>query len=311
MSGTPATASFPALGSTAVVAVTDPRRLAAARDLLAVRIDEIDAACSRFRPDSELSCVNGRAGGATRIGPLLARAVRVALDAAQMTDGCVDPTLGVELRAAGYDRTFALVRERSSWRVVARPAWRPAWTEVALDDEERLLYLPRGVELDLGATAKALAADDAATAIGAATGCGVLVALGGDLAVAGEPPDSGWSVLIADDHSSPLTVGGPTVAIGSGGLATSGTGVRRWATDDGEAHHILDPRTGRPAVTPWRTVSVAAATCVDANIAATAAIVLGERALRWLAERRLPARAVRRDGAVVTVCGWPEEIRAA
>ena len=171
--------------------------------------------------------------------------------------------------------------------------------------------MPSGVELDLGATAKALAADDAARSIAESTDTGVLVSLGGDLAVAGAAPRGGWAVLIADDHAAPLDSPGPTVTISAGGLATSGTAVRRWRTDSGEAHHILDPRTGRSALTPWRTVSVAATTCADANIAATTAIILGEAGVDWLAGRNLPARCVRADGSVTTVGGWPSEAQAA
>ena len=118
-------------------------------------------------------------------------------------------------------------------------------------------------------------------------------------------------MLIADDHNAPLDGAGPVVEITAGGLATSGTAVRRWATDHGEAHHLLDPQTGRPAITPWRTVTVAAATCLAANVASTAAVVLGEDGARWLEERLLPARAVRRDGSVVTLGGWPAEREAA
>ncbi|HEY6016565.1 MAG TPA: FAD:protein FMN transferase, partial [Gaiellaceae bacterium] len=135
---------------------------------------------------------------------------------------------------------------------------------------------------------------------------GVLVSLGGDVAVAGEPPAEGWPVLIADDHAAPLDSPGPVVSVATGGLATSGTTVRRWRAGEAELHHILDPRNGRPASTPWRTVSVAAATCADANAASTAALVLAEAAPAWLAERRLPARLVRADGAVTCVAGWPE-----
>ena len=92
-----------------------------------------------------------------------------------------------------------------------------------------------------------------------------------------------------------------------GGVATSGRDYRKWRQDGVWKHHIIDPRTGTPAVTPWRTVSVAAASCVDANTASTAAVVLGEAAPEWLAARRLPARLVREAGQVVRVAGWPEE----
>lgn len=308
-----ATASFRALGTSAAVVVTRRSRLALARHLLAAEIDRIDRACSRFRADSELARVNERAGELVRVGPTLLAAVRAAAAAARATDGLVDPTLGADLRAVGYDRTFALVKQRGGWTIEPRRRARrdAGWQLIELDDESGVIRLPRGVELDLGATAKALAADRAAGAIAAATNCGALVSLGGDIAVAGDPPTAGWCVLVADDHAASFDAAGPKVAIHTGGLATSGTAVRRWNTDRGEAHHLLDPSTGLPARTPWRTVSVAAPTCLDANVAATAAVVLGESAPGWLRRRGLPARLVANDGAIVTVAGWPADAEAA
>ena len=307
MSDALGTRSFSALGTTATVVVTEPAVLDTATELLRAGLEAVDLACSRFRVDSELARVNVRAGIPVPVSPLLARAVRVALDAARASNGCVDPTLGSQLRSAGYDQTFALVRDRDTWRFAPSRARSATWKEVQFDDDERVLRVPEGIELDLGATAKALAADDAAREIAAATGAGALVSLGGDISVAGAAPAGGWSVRIADDHAEPLTGHGPTIAIAAGGLATSSTVVRRWRTDQGEAHHILDPRSGRPAVTPWRTVTVTAATCVDANVAATAAVVLGGDAVAWLVAARLPARLVRRDGSEVVVGGWPSE----
>jgi thiamine biosynthesis lipoprotein len=163
------------------------------------------------------------------------------------------------------------------------------------------------VELDLGATAKALAADQSAARAARSAGTGVLVSLGGDIAVAGVVPSGGWPVRIADDHAAGPDEPGPTVAIEHGGLATSGTTVRRWRAGERELHHIVDPRTGRPAETPWRTVTVAASSCVDANVAGTAAVVLGEDASRWLAARGLAARLVRESGEAVYAGGWPED----
>jgi thiamine biosynthesis lipoprotein len=307
----PATASFPALGTTAVVAVTSSSRLELAHALLVAELDQIDRACSRFRDDSELAHVNACAGEWVELGPTLLAAVRVAVDAAHATDGLVDPTLGADMRAAGYDRTFALVQAREGWRVELRHRPRASWRHIELDDENAVLRVPAGVELDLGATAKAFAADRAARAIAKATSCGALVSLGGDIGVAGEPPNGGWCVRLADDHAAPLEGAGPRVVLNAGGLATSGTSVRRWRTDRGEAHHVLDPQTGRPARTPWRTVSVAAHTCLDANVAATAAIVLGGEAPEWLEQRGLPSRLVATDGAIVMVAGWPADEEAA
>jgi thiamine biosynthesis lipoprotein len=131
------------------------------------------------------------------------------------------------------------------------------------------------------------------------------VSLGGDIAVAGAPPERGWTVRVTHDHRR-QDGDGQTVAIAGGGLATSSTTVRRWRTDRGEAHHIVDPRTGRPVVEVWRTVTVAAPTCVQANAAATASIVRGSTAPRWLGRLGLHARLVA-DGRIVYVGSWPQE----
>ena len=301
-------ASFAALGTTAVVATADEGALGAARRRLGALLDELDAACSRFRPDSELMQAHA-AGGMVEVSPLLARAVAAALDAAAATRGLVTPTLGASIRAAGYDRTFTLVQERGRWT----PALVPAgdWREVVLDRRRSTLRIPAGVELDLGATAKALAADEAAAAIAAELGTGVLVSLGGDVSVAGEPPREGWVVRVADDHAAPLDGDGPLVSVREGGLATSSTTVRRWPTDAGTAHHLLDPRSGAPADSCWRTATVAARSCVAANVAALAAILLAAEAPSWLDAQGVHARLVATDGRVTRVGAWPDEALAA
>lgn len=303
--------SLAALGTTATVVVDDERGLAHARCLLVEELDRVDRACSRFRPDSELVHANARAGDAVHVTALFFDHVRAALAAAEATGGLVSPTLGGALRAAGYDRTFSLVRARGGWSAPAVEPRPDAWRLVELDERRRELRVPAGAELDLGATAKALAADRAAARIAAETGTGVLVSLGGDLAVAGPAPAGGWPVRVAEDHAAPLDAPGPIVGIAAGGLATSSTAVRAWPTDDGLAHHVLDPRTARPAVTPWRTVSVAAASCLEANVLSTAALVVGADAPAWLAARGAHARLVAADGDVRLVGGWPAGERVA
>jgi FAD:protein FMN transferase len=295
-----------ALGTTAIVVVRRSEHLPQARASLLRELQAVDVACSRFRDDSELVRLNRHAGDELEVSPYLLTALEVALTAAEATNGAVDPTVGEALRLAGYDRTFALVGLRDGRLVQVSAAPGGGWRRIEIDREQRTVRIPDGVEVDLGATAKALAADRAARSAAKVTGDGVVVSVGGDVAVAGAAPDEGWSVGLADDHAAPFPAG-PAVSLRSGGLATSGTCVRNWATASGRAHHIIDPRTGTPAVTPWRTVSVAAASCVDANTASTAAIVLGEVAPEWLAARRLPARLVREDGEVVRVAGWPDE----
>lgn len=285
--------------------VTRDDRIDVAHALLAEHLASVDAACSRFRRDSELCRVNRETGRVVSIGPALARATAAALRVAANTDGLVTPLAGAALVAAGYDRTFREVRERAQWTM--QPASVPSWEEIELDERAGTIRLPPGAQLDLGSTAKALAADDTAAAIAAATGGGALVSLGGDISVAGEPPDDGWIILLADDHMAPITEPGPTVAVTEGGLATSSTAVRRWATDDGEAHHVIDPRTGRPAVSCWRTVTASAATCVEANAAALACILLDTEAPKWIRAQRLHARLVSEMGVVHRVGYWPVE----
>ncbi len=305
------TDTFAALGTTATVAVARRELLPQARTLLESRLDRLDRRCSRFRPDSELSEANAAAGRARNATPELRAAVEVALAAADETGGLVDPTIGRALRDAGYDRTFALVRSRGSWTILAREPSPARRLGVIVDNERHTLTIPEGVEVDLGATAKAREADEAARELVAALGTGVLVSLGGDIAVAGASPADGWCVRIADDHADRRAGEGPLVLLKTGGLATSGTTVRRWPTSAGEAHHVIDPRTRRPADTPWRTVSVAASSCLEANIAATAAVILGDAALDWLRARSLHARLVATAGTIRYVGDWPRTAEAA
>jgi FAD:protein FMN transferase len=299
-----ARASFLALGSEAVVLVADPDGLRAACLAVATEVQAIDRACSRFREDSELTMVNRARGRPVEVGELLLEALGVAVRAARQTDGDVDPTVGLALEALGYDRDFAAVP--STGEQPPRFAAVPGWRRIHLDRARGRVRIPAGVRLDLGATAKALAADRAAARASQAAGCGVLVSLGGDLALAGQPPAGGWAVRVSDWHGDGLQAEGQTIRLHGGGLATSSTTVRRWSRGGEWLHHLVDPATGGPARVVWRTVSVAAGTCVDANTAATAAIVRGERAPGWLDATGLPARLVRPDGSVVRVGGWPE-----
>jgi FAD:protein FMN transferase len=303
----PPAARFRALGTTAVVAVTEVRARAGAIDILAEELDAIDRACSRFRADSELSRINAAPGTWADVSPLFLGALEVALDAARSTDGIVDPTIGRALRVLGYDRDFASVAANGApLRVLVERA--AGWRAVEVDGLRSRVRVPRGVELDLGATAKAFAADRAARRIAAETGVGVIVDLGGDCALAGPAPEAGWAIHVADRHDAPATAPGPTIALCEGGLATSGTTARTWTRGRRVLHHVIDPATGCSADTLWRTASAVGATCVAANVATTAAIVLGPEAPEWLAGRGLPARLVAVDGEVVTLGGWPADI---
>ena len=295
-----------ALGGSVRVVVTDPRDLNAAKAAVDDVLAAIDAAASRFREDSELSRLNSRPELKVKVSPLLAQAIAASLHGAQVTNGAVDPTIGSAIRLAGYDSDFAAVAPQGGpLRLVAHRI--PGWELLRFDLSARTVTVPRGVELDLGATAKALASDLAAHAAGRtlSSGGGVLVSLGGDIAVAGEAPPGGWPVQASEDSGSPIDPGEETITITAGGIATSSTTVRRWTRGEVVLHHIIDPATGLPVDGPWRTATVAAGSCVDANIASTAAIVMGEAAVAWLERHHVPARLVDRDGGVHRLADWP------
>jgi thiamine biosynthesis lipoprotein len=296
-----------ALGTSLRVVVSGSASLTRARAATDRAVRDIDAACSRFREDSELSRVNARAGCETRISPMLVRAVRAALRGARLSGGAVDPTVGTAMRVIGYDGDFDRIRGDGP-SITVRETPVPGWRCVRLSEVTASVYLPHGVELDLGSTAKALCSDLAASAATHVMGGGgVLVSLGGDIAVGGECPPGGWSIEVAE-----ASVGAPGeatgdehIAIRTGGVATSSTTVRRWRRGDAVLHHIVDPCTGLPTAGPWRTVTSVARSCLDANIAATAAIVRGDEAPPWLRELGLPSRLVRHDGSIARIAGWP------
>lgn len=292
----------------AMLLVTEPSTLRPAGHLVRDYLTEVELAASRFREDSEIRRLtadqDGREVGHTdaeaTVSDVLADLLGEALRAARRTDGKVDPTVGTAMRRIGYDRDIALVlQDGSPVSAVVRPV--PGWKRVRLDGNR--LRMPRGVELDLGATAKAVAADRCAELVSASLGTGVLISLGGDIATAGSAPRGGWQVLVQDSpEDTPAWV-----ALGPGdAIATSSTVSRAWSRGSRRLHHIVDPATGLPATSPWRCVTVAAASCVDANTASTASLVMGEAAVGWLDSLGLPARLVRHDGTVVTLEAWEE-----
>ena len=230
--------TFYAIGTTASVVVQEPGKAQAAESMLRAEIESIDLACSRFRSDSELEMVHAHAGAAVRVSSLLFEALAVSYEVAERTHGAVDPTIGNAIAALGYDKDLKEVQARPVHP--AAPLRSSAgFTHLHLNSARRTVRIPRGVRLDLGSSAKAFAADRAAARICHELGSGVMVSLGGDIAVAGPPPPGGWAVGIAVDSSTPVDRVDQVVAIRGGGLASSSTAVRTWDSGDAPrpSHH--------------------------------------------------------------------------
>ncbi len=296
-----ASRTWTAWSCTVRLTVDDPAVLGAACGELKALMDRVDKAASRFRPDSELSIVNERGGAMVPVSRLLVDLVDVSLMAASISGGAVDPTVGAAVIAAGYDDDIEAVRRR-----LAAPAplsaTVPGWQHVQLNRKLALLGVPEGAALDLGATAKAWTADRAALVLSKRYGCAVLVEIGGDLCAAGQPAEP-WVITVAERAGDT----GVLVTLAHGGLTTSTRTSRCWEN----GHHIIDPRTGRPADGPWRTASVWAPTAVRANTFSTALIATGEAAVGRLTLAGHPARMVANDGEVTEVAGWPASTQAA
>ncbi|HEU5035531.1 MAG TPA: FAD:protein FMN transferase [Nocardioides sp.] len=306
MSAVPAATST-ALGTYVHVATRRAADLPVARRLADAILAEVDRTCSRFRPDSDLSRANAVPGRWVEVDPLLVAAVTAGCHAALQTGGLVHPLLGRSLVELGYDRDFAALPEDSRtpapWP--SEPPGLDRWREIGLD-ATGVIRVPPGTALDLGATGKAWAADLVATAFAEELDGAAVVSLGGDLAVAA-PDGDPWPVAISTHPDGPVET---TVALDRGGLATSSTQVRRWARRGVRLHHLVDPRTGRPAPEVWRTVTATGPTCAAANTATTAAVVLGAEAPAWLAARGVTARLVAAGGPVTTTGAWPaDELR--
>ncbi len=295
------TADWSLWSTSAHLVVTDGRLLDRARALVDEQTALVEEASSRFRQDSELMRIGEQLPHGVAVSGTLAALIRAAMMAAQLTDGAVDPSLGRALDALGYDRDIRLVFDDDG-PVRAVASERPGWERVTLDGS--VLTVPAGLALDLGATAKAVAADRAAQRIHGELGVGALVSLGGDIATAGRAPRDGWQIDVQDlpdDPACRISLGGGTA------VATSSTQRRTWRRAGRTMHHIVDPVTGMPAPSLLRSASVAGPSCLVANALSTAAIVWGSSAPRRLAQHRLPARLIAADGSVIVMGGWPSE----
>ena len=296
---------FGGFGTVVGVWTTVPGLLPELETYLRGRVETVEAACSRFREDSDISRANRAAGTATRVSPELLAAVDAACRMADATYGLCDPTVGGAVISAGYDRTFADVVGQGSGPAIAhRPGG--AWKQVEVDRDAGTLTVPPGYRLDLGGSAKGWAVDQAIQSVrreilGTHLGAGVCISAGGDMAVAGRAPQGGWPVTIRERLGGAGEVPERQVHLTAGAMATSGSTVRQWQRDGVRQHHIIDPRTGEPGESTWSLVTTFADSCLLADTMATAAWLLNEAAPRWLAGRGVGARLLRADGSEVLV----------
>jgi len=294
--------TFGSMGTDVVVLA--PRGAVAAVEEVRALFAEWDLRFSRFRLDSELSRVNAAAGRPVVVSEAFAAVLTTVLRAARATDGLFDPTLLAPLMGLGYDRTFMdLPADREAVDADAADAasrtGSGGWRAIGVAAQARLVELPAGVGLDFGGIAKGMAVDAALTVLRGRGIEAAAVSAGGDLAVVGSPPGaSGWPIALE-------TAGHPVVVeLEFGALATSSVLARRWRVGGTWRHHLLDPRTGLPANSGLASVSVAAATCAQAEVAAKAALILGPgRGAAFLVDRALDGLLAFPDGSTARVAG--------
>lgn len=300
--------SWRALGTYVQLNVEDPAATPEAVRLAESVLTEVDLACSRFRADSDLVRANQAAGQWVTVGRVLIGAVQVAIRAAQSSGGAVDPTLGEFMVAGGYDRPFSQMTGSTAADAMPDAPTANSWGDIEIDGSR--LKVPVGVALDLGATGKAFAADLAALTVVERLGVAAIVSVGGDVrAHAPEGAEVRWEVDVAPDVPT-LAARGPGVCrvpLSAGGLATSSVTARRWVRAGSAWHHVVDPRTGRPAGGPWLAVTAYGACAADANTATTAALVVGSQAPEWLADHGVAARLLAVDGSICRTPAWPTD----
>ena len=286
---------FDVWGMTGTLLVSEPSVQQRAEEELWSWIDRANRSVNRFLAKSEITRLNTQ-GCLDDASEDFLMFLDVARDAAALTDGLVDPTVLPSLVAWGYDDDFDAVKSRA---VSAQPS-APSAGISHVSVHGRRVTSPSG--LDFGASAKAFVADAVASAIEPHSG--VLVEIGGDVAVRTSARGEPWVIGVASESVGDTA---PRISVATGGVATSSTTFRSWTTSHGRAHHIIDPRSGNPASSQWSTITVAAPSCLYANALATAGFIWDDDAPWHIAQTGWAGRLVRHDGTVVTVGSWPKD----
>ncbi len=272
-----AVATWPAMGTHAAVHLSgdDHGALVGARRL----VEDLESRWSRFRPSSEVSRINARAGHAVPVSSETADLVGDAVAWWHATSGRFDPTVLAAVLDAGYVRSFA-----AGPGPIGDGAPVPGCADLAVDHDAGTVRLPAGVGLDLGGIGKGRAVDLVVASL-TTEAPGGLVDLGGDLRVWGEPPagTSGWPIAVEDLRSGRQAA---LLFLAAGAVATSTTLRRHWQVGERRAHHLIDPATGRPCDGELVAVTVVGAEATGSEVLAKAALVAGTvRAATELLER--------------------------
>jgi thiamine biosynthesis lipoprotein len=262
---------FRAMGGEAhAIVVGGPTFLA---DAVPARVEDLEARWSRFRPNSELSLLNGMPGMPMIVSPETYDLVDKAVYGWRHTRGCFDPTVLEAMEIGGYDRSFELVAASGS-APTQRPSRAPGCSGIVLEPENLAVTLPYGVTLDPGGIGKGLAADIVVRELLASGAEGAMVNLGGDVRAAGHGPGGGGWVVAVENPFQP-NEDLSRIELTDGAIATSSRLLRRWSRGDDEYHHLLDPETGLPLGNEIAAVTVVAGEGWWAEIMSKAAFVAG------------------------------------
>ncbi len=232
---------------------------------------------SRFSEQSELSELNRSAGRLFHASPDLFSVIALAQRFFHQTRGLFDPSILPDLRRAGYDRSMDLLLQQGAIPLFESllAGEHPSFSEMELDERRGLILLPPGMALDLGGIAKGWIAEQAALILSKfSSACAVNA--GGDMFMVGLPDgEEQWSVALEDPLQSEMNL--TTLKVDPGAVATSAVNKRVWKQGDKQRHHLIDPRTGEPAVTDWLSVTVIAPHAYEAEVFAKALLIGGPR----------------------------------